>query len=504
MRKHLKELDGYIINNPFYDSEPLKHTFMRNAYLVYRKIRTCLAYFFPLSEMQKILWENDHIPFASKPNAATTVTVNTGDESNSPHFIVETIEVMELLPREHIGRLQNEIKKFHKRNCKPGLFDSFSHSTSFFNEFNEGEAFQQLGSFLINDRSSLFKYISQIHFSIVNLSDSFCCLIMHLYPNKELQKKIDLLSVSSMDEQFKITGYEDHKWFQFKNLTYGQYSGSIYKCQLLNDIFADITWNICKVVYSSIPNMLFHSQKMLPPYICSVCTNVDGNSNSEFWSSVGVNSYFCDYSQEYSSCIAWRSDGAPFFIRGNTQSIESSMLNSSRAYHISHTLCFYLVPNTVINLLRKNLTKFSKKIATLKRKGITKWLKVRVNMDSSMFYLMRFVEEYTIEDNSFDFKQYSNIKRERPLVSKLFSNLNGRISRGKALYKSISSIFNSNIDYRNAKSNYRLQKIALIVSILSMLVATAALVVTLLTNQGTSHFINSLIDSLIKASCLLR
>ena len=59
MRKHLKELDGYIINNPFYDSEPLKHTFMRNAYLVYRKIRTCLAYFFPLSETQKIFWKND-------------------------------------------------------------------------------------------------------------------------------------------------------------------------------------------------------------------------------------------------------------------------------------------------------------------------------------------------------------------------------------------------------------------------------------------------------------
>lgn len=206
MRKHLKELDGYMINNPFYDSEPLKHTFMRNAHLVYRRIRTCLAYFFPLSEMQKILWEDDHIPSTSKPNAATTVTVNTEDENNSPHFIVKTIEVMELLPREHIGRLQNEIKKFHKRNCKPGLFDSFSHSTSFFNEFNEGEAFQQLGSFLINDRSSLFKYISQIHFSIVNLSDSFCCLIMHLYPNKELQKKLTFYLLVRWTNNSKLLG----------------------------------------------------------------------------------------------------------------------------------------------------------------------------------------------------------------------------------------------------------------------------------------------------------
>ena len=69
-----------------------------------------------------------------------------------------------------------------------------------------------------------------------------------------------------MNEQFKITGCENYKWFQFKNLTYGQYCGSEYKRQLLNDIFADITWNVCKVVYRNIPNMLFHAQKMLPPF----------------------------------------------------------------------------------------------------------------------------------------------------------------------------------------------------------------------------------------------
>ena len=293
-----------------------------------------------------------------------------------------------------------------------------------------------------------------------------------------------------MNEQFKITGYENYKWFQFKNLTYGQYCGSKYKCRLLNDIFADITWNVCKVVYSNIPNMLFHAQKMLPPYICSVYTNIDGNTNSEFWKSVGVSSYSCDYTQEYSCCIAWRYDGVPFFIRGNTQSIENDLSNSSRADHIAHWLCFYLVPNTVITLLRKNLTKFSRKIATLKRKGITQWLKVRVDADSIMFYLMRFVEEYTIEDDLLDIK-YSRINKERPLVFELFSDLNKRIRRVRALYNSISNIFNSNIDYRNAKSNYCLQKIALIVSILSMVVATAALVVTLLTNEGTSHFINS-------------
>lgn len=501
MRKYLKELDGYVINNPFYNSEPLKYTFMRNAYLVCQRIRTYLTYSPSLSETHKVFWENNHIPSNSKSNAATTVTVNTSDENNSPHFIVETIEVMELLPKEHIGRLQNEIKKFYKRDCKTPPLYSFGDSTSFFNEFNEGNGFQLLGSFLINDRSSLFKYISEIYFSIVNLSDSFCCLIMHLNLNEELKKKIDLFSVSSMNEQFKLTGYENYKWFQFKNLTYSAYSGSEYKCQLLNDVFADIIWNVCKVVYYSIPNMLFYSQKMLPPYVCSVYTNVDGNSNSEFWRSVGVNSHFCDYTQEYSSCIAWRSNGAPFFIRGNTQLTKSPIkFNLSRGYYISHMLCFYLVPNTVINLLRKNLTKFSEKISTLKQKGITKWLKVRVDMDSTMFFLMRFIEEYNIEDNSFDFKEYSNIKRTPSLVFKFFSDLNRRISRSKALYKSISNIFNSNIDYRNEKSNYRLQKIALIVSILSMLVATAALIVTLCTDEGASRFINSLIDSWIKPS----
>lgn len=57
MKKRLKELDGYVINNPFYITETPKYIFMKNAHLVYRKMRTRLAYFFPLSEMQKALWE---------------------------------------------------------------------------------------------------------------------------------------------------------------------------------------------------------------------------------------------------------------------------------------------------------------------------------------------------------------------------------------------------------------------------------------------------------------
>lgn len=487
MKKRLLELEGYVINNPFYQNEPLKHIFMKNVHLLYRKTRIKFARFFPLTDWQKLMWEDDSIPFDTNSNEATTVNSDSND--TSPVFRIENIEIMELIPKEHMALLQNEIKKFCGKNCKSGLFDSFSHDTNFFSEFNEGFAFQQLGSFLIKERSSLFKYISQIHFSVENLSDSFCCLIIHLYLNKNLQKKINIFVINSVGEQVKITGYEENKWFQFKNLTYGHYSGTIYKCQLLNDIIADIAWNVCKVIYRNVPIMLLHSQKTLPPHICSVYTNIDGNSNFEFWRSVGVSSHFCDYTQNYSACIAWRSDGPPFFIYGNTQDAKSAILNPSIAYHSAQTLCFYLIPNTIVNLLRKNLTKYSKNIAGLKHKGIKKWLKLKVDMDSNMFYLMRFINEYTVSDNSVDFKNFVNIKGEPPFISKLFSGVNGKIERGKSLFNSISDIFQSNIDYRNAKSNYRLQIIALIVSVLSIFIAVIAIIISVLTDNDSFELI---------------
>ena len=342
---------------------------------------------------------------------------------------------------------------------------------------------------MINERSPLFKYISNIHFSIVNLSDTFCCLIIHLFLNKNLQNKINILSINSIDEQFRVAGYEGKKWFQFRKLVYAQYSGAIYKCQLLNDIFADIVWNVCKVIHKSIPNILFHSQKTLPPYICSVYTNIDGNSNGEFWRSVGVSSNFCDYTQDYSACIAWRSDGPSLFIHSKAQNKQGNIIYPTKAFYIARTLCFCLIPNGIIKLLRKNLTKYSKNIADLKNKGIKEWLKLKVDMDSNMFYLMRFINEYTVDDHSLGFKEFVNIKGERPYISKLFSNINRNIERGKSLFNSISDIFQSNIDYRNAESNYRLQIIALMVSVLSIFIAVIAIIISILTDEDSFELI---------------
>lgn len=486
MKKRMSELEGYALNNPFYYREPLKYIFIKYVYIIYRKIRIKSGCFFPLAEWQKKIWTLDKIAINSKSNAAKTTI---GDKSSSPHFIVEYIEIMELIPKEHIELLPQKIKKFYNKNCKQGVIDSFSLNINFFKVFNKGAASQQLGSFHIKENSSLFKYISDVHFSIVNISDSFCCLIVHAFLEKNLQEKINKLAVNSIDIQFRIAGYEHKKWFQFRKLSYEQVSGATYKRQLLDEIVKDITWNVCKVIYKSIPDILFYSQKTLPPYICSICTNIDGNSNNEFWNSVGVNSYLCDYMQCYSACIAWRDKDAPYFIRGERKDEELNALNVYTAYNISQTLCLCMIPDTIINLIRKNLTKYSKSITILKHKGVRKWLKLKVNMESTMFYLRRFIDEYTIEANSWSFKEFKSIKRKNPLIYDIFNGINSEIEATKSLYNIVSEIFKSNVDYRNAKSNYHLQKMALIISILSMFIAIMSIIISLLTNENSFEFI---------------
>ena len=123
MKKRLLELEGYIINNPFYHEGPLKHIFMKNMFLWYRKMRMKLARFFPLADWQELMWKNYHFPCDTKSNEAKTVNSNHDEQCVSPVFIVENIQIispvylilfqmiqtflMDLMKDSHISHLED-------------------------------------------------------------------------------------------------------------------------------------------------------------------------------------------------------------------------------------------------------------------------------------------------------------------------------------------------------------------------------------------------------------
>ena len=206
----MKELDGYIINNPFYDSEPLKHTFMRNAYLVYRKIRTCLAYFFPLSEMQKILWENDHIPFASKPNAVSISAVSTG--SFDSITIVTSTETIKFFGISNKNELCEHISKL-LADCQRR---AFTQSTA-----NEGTAYAD----------------TQANEEIIKAVKTAICA--QLKSPASAQFPVDMITIVGDETRgYHITGFVD--------------SQNSYGAMIRNDFAADVAIeNGCPVVKSS-------------------------------------------------------------------------------------------------------------------------------------------------------------------------------------------------------------------------------------------------------------
>ena len=483
MKKTLSEVGGYKLDNPFVGKEPIKWTFMRRANLMYRKIRLTVSKapllnrLFPLTQWQQIFWGDDKFQFSHMPNSPKD-SIDDEAKTGSPlSFSIDCIAVTELVPKEDISLIEQGIKRFCDKQCAEGVFDSPLHKTEHFECFSAGFGFTHLCSKLVKPESNLYQYITQIHFRIVNLSDSFCGLVVHLFLNDKLKAQIENFAISDVKEQSELTGFDQRKWYQFQKLAYGEFSGATHKLNLLNSILDDIVWNICHSLYAYIPCLFFFGQHNIPPYLSSVLTNISDTSNEDFWYSVGISPAFCDYCNDCSAYIAWRNNYQPFFVwRKNDK-------NQSTAYHLTDTLCYYMIPSAVDDFVRLKLRKYSTEITKLKRKSVRHWLKLKVQINTEMFHAIRFLKEYKNIFSDSEFSLFQRVNYDHPLILSFFQGIENTCANTRKLYNDISEIFQSNIDYRNAKSNYNTQRAVLIISVISLLVALVALIVSILVNK---------------------
>lgn len=280
MRKCIKEINNYIANNPFIHNEPLKHRLMLVMFLIYKKIRIIISRWYPLAVWQKSLWSsNDNMLFDRQPTNAAVVCIN---RSEQPFFNIEYLYIMELIPKEQIDDVILGIKKFRAKHGRGYIVGTNKSNAEYFKGFYSGQAFSHLGSFSVKRDSKLRKYVSQIHFRVINLSNSFCCLNIGVFLDERLKQDLSSYVVSHVPNQKMIAGYDGKKWYKFRTLGWHILPGYRYKYKTLEMVITDIKWNVLNELSKSITKMIFQSQKINAPCICSILTNIDGNANKEW------------------------------------------------------------------------------------------------------------------------------------------------------------------------------------------------------------------------------
>lgn len=474
------DINGYMANNPFVKTVPLKHRFMSWAFLTYRKWRIFLSRWIPLQDWQIHMWENGHKgDFEQQNNALYSREVN--NTNAQLFFHLEIISILELIPKEQMDDVIAGIGKFRYKHGNNNIYDLHGGDATYFKKFHDGDAFTNLGNLSIKNESKLRKYINQIGFQTINISESFCCLNILIHINKEIKDDLTSYAISNVPNQRRVSGFEGKRWYQITELGSGTSSGGIHKSETVETIITDIKWNVMKEVARFIKPVLFQSQSTDSPCVCSILTNIDGThiQNKEFWWSLNVEPGFCDFYNNDTAFIAWRNrHTTPFFIYSRDETNDLYHKSEHLSHHIGDELCSYLIASKVDQLIREKLTNYSFELSKHRRKNARHWLKSKVKADINMFYEARFLNEYKymIEDEYFS--DFTNFNKQ-PIILLHYKNIQKRIDKTKVFFESVNNLYKSTIDYKNAESLYGMQRVSITISMISAIVAVVAIVVSI-------------------------
>ncbi len=492
MRQKLDLCGKYFANNPYVEKRPIKHVIMEYAFRFYKKTRIAFSNLVPLATWQEYSWtEKSDTLFDKQENAAKQCLFD-----DAPYFNIDYLSVMELVPKEVMNEVRRGINSFKAKHAQKGISFTYNHSTDWFEAFNDGTAHITLDSFAISESSKLFPYIEQLAFTAINLSSSFLCLNIKIILNKQLVERISNYAVSNVPAQFFYCGFEQKRWYEFRHLGHGYSSGSNHKCKVIDQVLTDIVWKTASVLHRYIPSLCFISSQSCPPHICSIRTNVDGNSNKSFWQSLDIESALCDFTTDLTAGLTFYRKGSPFFIftepSGN---IDASLRNRTMAYDISDFFCGDIVYNEVVLIIRNTLSKYSKRI-TLKSSKLKHWLKLKVHLDTETFFFMRFLREFNSTNAESVDSEYMfiNLQDTEALSLQINHRLKHSVDKANQLYVDIVELFQNHIDYKSNQHNFKMQKLDVGTALFSLFIAIIALFVSLFTSDTFTDNIIKLIQ----------
>lgn len=159
MKKHIEEINGYIANNPFIRKEPFKHWFMRNSFLLHKKLCITISKWHPLSDWQKARWLNERGFYRRREANAAVNCIDVDNKiAAQPTFDIEFISILELIPKEQMNDVISGIEKFVKKHSDNSIYDCHVNDAGYFQNFYDGDAYSSLGNLSIKDKSKLNKY----------------------------------------------------------------------------------------------------------------------------------------------------------------------------------------------------------------------------------------------------------------------------------------------------------------------------------------------------------
>jgi len=499
MKYKIKEFNNYVIENPNYQRKSTRDRFIIFLHNAYKNFRIKFQRIIPLKDWQKSHWGIGYE--RETPAYLNNSYENTSDEA--AYYNVEHLHFFDFFPKEEYDTVINGIKKFYFEHQEKHYFNTFNNKETKLNaptlrELSEGFSWSNLCGFILSKESVLYDIVPHMQISLVNLTSSYCGIIFNLNLNSDLIKKISdfvLSNVEYRDEPFVPNNFR-WSWSSIKK-GLGT-SWSPVKHIIFKDVLDDVVWRVSKEIRGYIKSLIFQKENCELQYVMGIKTNIlhtlnetddEKTRKSKFWGSLGINQHFdSNFMNENTAYVSFGEDKPFAFIYSEYKPDgRTSDINTYIARNSIGEWCFsYYIAKTVDKNLRKKLAEYQAKVPkTYKR--TKRWLKLRLEIERDTFYEQRFIEEYKSPEK-YNLRHIGLPK----FLDFWYDNIETRISGAKKLCKDIIQSISSRTDCINTLVNYRMQKIALWATGVSLVIAIVALIIALVDSQNFINFINRL------------
>ena len=477
---HLEKSLNYIAKCPTLKHTSLKQRFVNFLFPICRNINKRQLPIFRkfISECPTELEEG--FVFPSSSNAASVCISQDG----TPYFSFDYIQITELIQKEDVTFLQNSIHTFLRKNCMDPHIPTAFDITDIFSQILSDHSAMPLGHGQIKKGSPLFKNFSSIFFYVCNLTSVFCSLHIYVSPNKDLQKTLSDFSTSHVSAQLTVSPKHLIDLFTFKNLGYGFHMGDSYKNSVLACVFDDLSWSVTSFLNKQNIPLCISPRQSIPPYILHTTTNVSGNHNKEFWSSMGINAKRCDYLMNSQTCISWGS--IPMYIESSNLPLSHSSSSSYiNPFIVDRYLAYIGISSSIQSYIRNKLLPYMREINTCHNPSFlrhtTNPLKLKCKIDREFYPYLRFINDtdsiLTAKHPGITYHyNYQKLPLRKTdtnlsILDKRKNEIHGENQRLNNEYEQFYKILTSAVDLYKDDSNHRLQIIAIQISIIAIFIS---------------------------------
>ena len=452
------------------------------TYEIYRKYYRLRSHFKPQTEMGKHRFSPPK--FRNRPSTPMPCGFNlVKSKAEDAYLNLEYIDFFDYLPKENIEIFQRDLQKYAKRNgfsLWGALRNSDLNLIANMGSYFDASAFSNLATLRVTDKLAK-EYFSEFSISLHNLSSTFLLVKYHFICTDNVNNEINSICKTEYECRSDIIRFFPAPWYKPESFGHSIVDGDRVRCETFYAFLSELKWEMFKIINSGF-KVYFISDKIFPPVFETYSTNIrpsNSNENRNFWRSVMFSESQIDYAPKYNICVDWG------YRRSERESIrlaaycggkyaEDDYFLEMIPHEISDVYAVYMAADALLNVARCKIEKCNQLISkTIKKSNTSKILKTRVVIEKELYYCYRFVTEFTGDtidcDDMDDF--HCKIEGMRSFTYMGFNSIATQSKDVKEIIDRVTKLMNDAADYRNSRSNIRLQWLMMIITLISVLLA---------------------------------